>query len=251
MRKPRALVADSSPQFREAVCALLGEAWEVESCADGQQALQLLRQNPMEVLVLDLMLPGLDGISLLRSLRGTLPWPTVLALTPFSSPYVINAVTELEVAYLMRKPCPPRAVAEHLTALCGCRLQPLGSPPDPREQIGDLLHALHVPAKLHGFAFLQEAVVLALESADRPMMKVLYPQVGKPFHATMNQVERDIRSAVQAAWLHREAPAWQQLFPASPSGHRSRPTNAEFILRLADVIRSRQINCDEPMRFIG
>lgn len=251
MALQKALVVDSSEEFRDEICKLLQGEYLVQSCEDGQQALTALRKSAPDILVLDLMLPGLDGISLLRALKDEIHWPIILALTRFSSQYVIDAANDLDVAYLMIKPCDPKAVVSHLEALRSKSEPPLFSPPDQRALITNLLRSLCVPTKRMGYGFLREAVMLKIQDPRQPLMKELYPAVGNLFNATLNQVERDIRGAIEAAWAHRDAPSWHQLFPPKSDGTISRPTNAEFISRLADYVVSNQFSAEEEQRNIG
>src|SRR5262249_16900128 len=56
--------------MREYLARLLGEHWDVESVRDGQAALDAIRRSPPDLLVTDVMMPGLDGFALLRALRS-------------------------------------------------------------------------------------------------------------------------------------------------------------------------------------
>ena len=67
----RALVVDDEPGLVEIVSAyLVREGFEVESAGDGEQAVELARRNSPDVIVLDLGLPGIDGIEACRQIRG-------------------------------------------------------------------------------------------------------------------------------------------------------------------------------------
>ena len=82
------LIADGNEEFRRALAAELQGAYHVRCCDDGKEALSLLRSFAPDVLVLDLMLPGLDGISLLQSAAasGLVPWcwsPPAFTMTMF------------------------------------------------------------------------------------------------------------------------------------------------------------------------
>ena len=70
----RVLVLEDEPNIRELVCLHLGlEGYTCEGLADGQQALKRTEAGRFDLLVLDVMLPGLDGVSLCRAVRrGTL-----------------------------------------------------------------------------------------------------------------------------------------------------------------------------------
>jgi DNA-binding response OmpR family regulator len=68
---PRVLVVEDEPNIRELVCLHLGlEGYVCESVADGQAALARTEAERFDLLVLDVMLPGLDGVSLCRAVRG-------------------------------------------------------------------------------------------------------------------------------------------------------------------------------------
>jgi len=66
----RVLVAEDEAHIRELVRLHLGlEGWDVLEAATGQDALDRLRAEPVDLVVLDIMLPGLDGITVLRAMR--------------------------------------------------------------------------------------------------------------------------------------------------------------------------------------
>src|SRR5437660_9974838 len=70
--KIRIVVADDHPIFRDGLCRLLAleEDFEVVAQAqDGRQALDVLQQHEPDILLLDLKLPGLDGLATLRRLQ--------------------------------------------------------------------------------------------------------------------------------------------------------------------------------------
>lgn len=99
------LIADGNEEFRRALAAELQGAYHVRCCGDGKEALSLLRSFVPDVLVLDLMLPELDGISLLQSAASAGLCPMVLVTSRFYNDYILGALGELSVGYMMRKPC--------------------------------------------------------------------------------------------------------------------------------------------------
>jgi DNA-binding response OmpR family regulator len=67
----RVLVVEDEPHIRELVCLhLRHEGYSCESVADGQDALRLTEAESFDLLVLDVMIPGLDGLSLCRAVRN-------------------------------------------------------------------------------------------------------------------------------------------------------------------------------------
>ena len=72
---PRAvLVVEDEPNIRELVALHLQlDGWTVTQTGDGQEALRLARAEPYDLVILDVMLPGLDGMTVLRALRREAP----------------------------------------------------------------------------------------------------------------------------------------------------------------------------------
>jgi two-component system OmpR family response regulator/two-component system alkaline phosphatase synthesis response regulator PhoP len=68
---PRVLVVEDEPNIRELVCLHLGlEGYACEAVADGKEALRRADAEPFDLLVLDLMIPGLDGLAVCRAVRN-------------------------------------------------------------------------------------------------------------------------------------------------------------------------------------
>ena len=219
------LIADGNEEFRRALAAELQGAYHVRCCGDGKEALSLLRSFVPDVLVLDLMLPELDGISLLQSAASAGLCPMVLVTSRFYNDYILGALpaTAARIGDLSR----------HIRA-------PLVTPPDPQTQVTNLLLSLNIPSKLRGYAYLREAIPRMMKDPDQPITKVLYPAVGAVFGCKGTHVERSIRSAIDTAWKQRDDRVWQRYFRVGSGGVIPRPSNAAFISRLADALRLNQ-----------
>ncbi|MDO5401634.1 MAG: sporulation initiation factor Spo0A C-terminal domain-containing protein [Eubacteriales bacterium] len=226
------LIADSSEDFAQALAAELEEPYHVHCCTNGRDTLELLRRTRPDILVLDLMLPELDGISLLQTAAREGICPRVLAVTPLVSDYVVEAARSLGIGYLIRKPCDVRATAMRVDDLNNC-LPPQLSPEDPRSRCADMLLDMGLSPKHRGYHYLREAVVLMARDPGQSVTKELYPEVARVCRSQAHHVERSIRSALSAAWNQREGEVWAQYF------HRDRcPSNAVFISRLAEELRN-------------
>ena len=236
METRKLLIADGGEEFRQALKDALQDAYHVRTCRDGKEALSLLRSFKPDVLVLDLMLPELDGISLLQNAIQGEAYPVVLATSRFINDYVLEAADKLGVGYLVRKPCDIRATAARIVDLTqGSRFVPL-CPPDPRYHVSNLLLSLGVPPKRDGYRYLREAIPIMAKNPTLSITKELYPAIGTLCHSDRNNVERSIRSAIHTAWERRDDRIWQLYFPPDSTGQIPRPTNAGFILRLADSL---------------
>jgi PAS domain S-box-containing protein len=68
--RPRALLADDNADMRDYVRRLLADRYDVTAVADGREALDTARRQPPDLVLTDVMMPGLDGFGLLRALRA-------------------------------------------------------------------------------------------------------------------------------------------------------------------------------------
>lgn len=236
------LIADGGEEFRQALKEMLQGAYHVRTCQDGKEALNLLRSFKPDILILDLMLPELDGISLLQSVIQDDVSPVVLATSRFINDYVLEAAGKLGVGYLIRKPCDIRAIAARIADLSRCSRSVTTCQPDSRYHVSNLLLSLGVPPKRAGYRYLREAIPIMARNPDLPVTKELYPAIGALCQIDGNNVERSIRSAIHAAWEHRDDRIWQLYFPPDSTGYIPRPTNAAFILRLADSLSLQEEN---------
>ncbi len=79
MSGERVIVVDDEPQIRRALStALRGHGYEVEVAKDGESALTLLASRPPDVMVLDLVMPGIDGFEVLRQTRTWSQLPIIV-----------------------------------------------------------------------------------------------------------------------------------------------------------------------------
>src|SRR5919202_892371 len=68
--RPRVVFADANPDMRQYVGRLLERDFDVRTAPDGHTALELLRAEPADLVLADVMMPGLDGFGLLQAVRG-------------------------------------------------------------------------------------------------------------------------------------------------------------------------------------
>ena len=226
------VIADASEEFRQALADLLRSNYIVRLCRDGNETLEALRTMKPDILVLDLLLPGLDGISLLQKAADLSLNPMVLATTGFCNDYVLDSMDQLGVCYVMMKPCDLYAVAARIADLHRqLKPQPV-TRPDPRTMVCNILLSLSVPTKLKGYACLREAILETMKDPAQQITKELYPKVAKICDGNAVHVERSIRTAMDHAWDRGDHELWCRYFPNA----QQRPTNAVFISRITEAL---------------
>lgn len=237
MEKRKLLIADGSAQLREMLSDMFRGSYQVFSCATGYEARELLADLAPELTVLDVMLPGIDGISLLQWLREQGMDTRVLITTRLANEYIMEAAERLGAGYVMMKPYDLAALAARVEDLGKSVRMNSAAHRDPAGQVTGMLRALGFQTKLRGFVCLREAVLICAREEHPSVTKVLYPEVARRCGCAASHVERNIRSAIDAAWSSRNENVWRMYFNPDSSGSIPRPTNAAVISRLADSIR--------------
>ena len=184
------LIADGNEEFCAHVKRRLEQVSGYEivgTAADGQRAVELMRAAKPDVLVLDLMLSKLDGITVLKRAREMDKPPAALVLTGFMTEYVAGMAASLGVQYFMTKPCELDAVAERIHEMTAIDGQ-LRQSAQRRQEVNieamvtSIIHEIGVPAHIKGYQYLREAIMIAVQDMDviNAITKVLYPQVARP-----------------------------------------------------------------------
>lgn len=222
------LLVLESEDFRLALADALQRDYHVISCGDPEAGMELMKQRP-DILVLDLLLPGMDGLTFLENTMALHP-PVILALTPQISPYIVQAVSDLGGGFVITKPCTIRAVTNRIADM----LRKLDGPfqADPQTIIRGHLQALRFSISSDGFQQLRIGIPLFAQDKTQRLSKELYPAIAQRFGCSAEAVERSIRDAISAAWLIREESLWQSYFPSLTEC----PTNKAFIAQLAELL---------------
>lgn len=225
---------DSLPEF-----AVIGEA------RNGLETLDLVRALRPDLLILDDVLPFLDGLGVLTRLEPC-GLPKVLLLMSGASDSMIHLYFMHGATYCLLRPVSPDLIAERAGLIVGRQIAPRDSiAPIPfslhsARTVAELLRRTGVPAHLQGYRYLKEAVQYVLDNGGDPcgMTKEVYPHVARTHGTVPARVERSIRHAIEVAWNRADLADLQRLFGSTVNHSRGKPTNAEFVAMLADHLRS-------------
>ena len=241
------LLADANEEFRALVRKIIDETEEftvVGSVGDGAEALRLARQEAPDLLLMDVLLPGLDGFGVLKQLRELEKPPKVILISAFCSDSVVSEAVELGANYFMFKPVEENALLDRMRALFGRDLPEERHPVELKNLVTSVIHEIGVPAHIKGYQYLREAIMIAVDDMDviNAVTKVLYPEVAKRFNTTPSRVERAIRHAIEVAWDRGDPETLQKYFGYTVSNAKGKPTNSEFIAMIADRLVLEQKN---------
>lgn len=228
MNPRTALIADPSDTFREALTLALSPGFQVMTCTRGDAVPALLASRKPDLLILELSLPGLDGISLLEQLPER---PPVLVVTDLMNDYVYRALVRLGVEYAIRKPCPVRSVADRAFDL----VRTARAPQVP-QALQDTLLRLGLPCGRHGFQHLLTGLPMLAQKRDQQLSKELYDTIAALDRSTPAAVEKAIRDVIRDGWNSGDRREWNRLFP----GLQRCPRNKDFLFRMADLLRDQR-----------
>lgn len=238
---------------------LMSDYFEMQSDIDvigvaynGKECLEMIQGLEPDVLVLDVIMPHVDGLGVLTALRemDLEKIPSVIMLTAFGQEEVMKKAADLGASYFILKPFDLDNLASQIRQIerqensfiqLGIHRQQSAKQVkrDLETDITNIIHEIGVPAHIKGYLYLREAISMVYHDIDLlgSITKVLYPDIAKQFNTTASRVERAIRHAIEVAWSRGNIDAISSLFGYTVSVSKAKPTNSEFIAMVADKLR--------------
>ncbi|MFI1887010.1 response regulator [Streptomyces jumonjinensis] len=121
-RPVRVVLADDEAMIRAGVCAILGSDPGIEVVAeagDGREAVEMAIGHRPDVALLDIRMPGLDGLRAAEELRRVLPGTALMMLTTFSEDEYIARALDAGVSGFLLKSGDPRELIAGVRAVAG------------------------------------------------------------------------------------------------------------------------------------
>ncbi|MDL4841603.1 sporulation transcription factor Spo0A [Aquibacillus rhizosphaerae] len=219
---------------------------------NGKECLELLDEIEPDVLVLDIIMPHIDGLAVLGKVKQQerAKNPNVIMLTAFGQEEVTKKAVDLGASYFILKPFDLESLGEQIRQVHGAK-SVMGSKGlkqknskenhkrDLEANITHIIHEIGVPAHIKGYMYLREAITMVYNDIELlgSITKVLYPDIAKKFNTTASRVERAIRHAIEVAWSRGNMDSISSLFGYTVSISKAKPTNSEFIAMVADRLR--------------
>lgn len=196
------------------------------AAGDGWQGLELLERDHPDAVLLDLIMPGMDGLAFLEALRECSCRPVVVVLSRISSPRIIQQALCLGADYYLIKPTQPQALVNLLRTLCGEALEECAR--SILEEMGSCGLGME--------AACAAAAELARDQEGHMLLKEAYAPFIRRTRTSCTCVEKNIRTLTEA--LHAGgSPAYQKLMGGMPA---CRPSNSVFLHCLSRAALARQ-----------
>lgn len=252
MNKYKLLIADHNKDQ----CAVLEKyfssvpEFDVQpSVQNGEKALQRAVLGDIDVMIMDVVLPGLDGLEVLYRIKnkGLSDPPKVFIHSAISLDPVLRLSQSLNALYYFQKPIEPSVMCRRVLEFLECSAPAkISNAPefsvvsedfDSEDVITDLIRQMHIPASLKGYHYAKSCVSLFIEHINTSgygMTTHIYPAVAKMYDTTPSRVERAIRHAISVAWSRSSPEELSRMFGYAVNKNKAPFTNSEFIAMLAD-----------------
>lgn len=248
----RVLIADDSKEFAAMFSEYLSKQGDIEVVGvahNGLEALELIEKTEPDVVILDIIMPYLDGIGVLERL-GALKIqkrPKVLMLTAFGPESITKKALELGADYYILKPFDLDVLTERLRQLTSPERR-TERPQVTRDrgrdlEVSQIMRDLGIPAHVKGYLYLRDAILMVVDQVDliSRVTKELYPAIAVKYNTTPSRVERAIRHAIELAWERGNIETINAVFGHTVDQDKGKPTNSEFIAMIADRMRTGMI----------
>ncbi len=253
MNKISIVLADNDEFYMSTVEESINQHADIEIIGktnNGIKATKLLDDLHPDVMILDLLLPGADGLSIIENTITKYPDTKFIVLTKVNSAPITQALFDLGVSYYLLKPIDLNILSQRIrfvysgntasfsyTKSLPCT-NTMSLTMDKQKQITDMLQHIGVPAHLKGYRYLQTALEMCVRNINAldSVTKILYPEIANKYFTTPSRVERAIRHAIEVCWQRNSRNDNCDMEDYFLS-NTLKPTNSEFIASLATKAR--------------
>jgi two-component system response regulator (stage 0 sporulation protein A) len=269
MQRPiRVLIADDNREFVEIVKEFIQQQEDmtlVGVAYHGKEAMELIPREEPDVVLLDIIMPHLDGLGVLERLQNVTYRPKIIILTAFGHESMTQRALNLGANYYILKPFDLDTLGKRIRQLrdnfsgsinqgqqasTGIKENNIINtqftddilPPAMKNyevEVTRMIHQMGVPAHVKGYQYLRDAIVSVVQDVSLlgAVTKELYPMIAVKYQTTPSRVERAIRHAIELAWDRGNVDFMNKFFGYTINVDRGKPTNSEFVAMVADKLR--------------
>ena len=247
MTKLKVIVADTDRDFCNSLRASLtdSDGFELLAVTDsGVDAMEKVQRYQPDILICDLILPGIDGFELIARVRKLTiaKKPKIIVVSRLSGENFISKALGAGATYFMAKPVDIPTLRERMLDFSANRAQIVrNSAYTVRrsgldEKLSNIFITVGIPAHIKGYQYLREAIKMSIDNPEiiNSITKKLYPGIAERFNTSASKVERAIRHAIEVAWNRGKIENINSIFGIKIYSPNDKPTNGEFIALLAD-----------------
>ncbi|SHI41687.1 sporulation transcription factor Spo0A [Propionispora hippei] len=242
-------IADDNREFAAIMQEFLTQQEDIELVGiayNGEQILTIIQEAKPDVVILDIIMPHLDGIGVLERVNTfSGKRPKIIMLTAFGQESITQRVVELGADYYVLKPFNMEVLASRIRQLASTITlqrpvvaQAIKARPVDVE-VTNIIREIGIPAHIKGYQYLRDAIMMIIGEIELlgAVTKVLYPMIAQKYSTTPSRVERAIRHAIEVAWSRGNMEMINRIFGYTIKLEKGKPTNSEFMAMIADKLR--------------
>ncbi|MGN0352025.1 MAG: sporulation transcription factor Spo0A [Roseburia sp.] len=259
MQKLSVAIADDN----ERMLRLLGDIIEsdeelsvVGTAKDGEEAYNVIKSKEPDVVLLDIVMPKLDGLGVLDRVnhdKAIKKHPTFIMISAIGQEKITEDAFQLGADYYIMKPFDNDMVIDRIKYVRNqANVQRMEhrkinayektteiEPRNLESDVTEIIHEIGVPAHIKGYQYLRDAIIMSVHDMEmlNSITKILYPTIAKKYQTTPSRVERAIRHAIEVAWSRGKMDTIDEMFGYTIHNGKGKPTNSEFIALITDRIR--------------
>lgn len=247
------LIADDNNELAQELADYIATVADMKVCAiasNGKEAFSLILETKPDVILLDMVMPELDGIGVLKKLKNVHldKKPVVIVHSISTLARTIEAALTLGADYYLLKPQSCERICETIKEFTAVQIPDTEISQNTASKniscdletiVTDFIHELGVPAHIKGYQYIRSAIMMVVDNMDllNFITKQLYPDIAKAYNTTASRVERAIRHSIEVAWSRGKPETMNNIFGYTIHTGKGKPTNSEFIAMVADRIR--------------
>ena len=259
MEKIHVAIVDDNERMVTLLENIVNEDEEMEvvgTSSDGVSAIQMIQEKSPDVVLLDLIMPKLDGLEVLQKINGEITLkkkPEFIVISAIGQENITEDAFGLGASYFIMKPFENDVLLNKVRQLRKTKkyksvhnkyhavneAATVYMPRNLENDVTNIIHEIGVPAHIKGYQYLRDAIIMAIENREviNSITKVLYPTIAKLNSTTSSRVERAIRHAIEVAWSRGKMDTINELFGYTIHTGKGKPTNSEFIALISDKMR--------------
>jgi len=261
--KIKILIADDNVDFVSTIVTYLNSQEDIEvvgTARDGLEAYDKIIETNPTVVLLDVIMPHLDGLGVLEKMVATnTKMPICVMLSAVGQDDVTTRAINLGAKYYVLKPFKMDVLIKRIRELVDkteVGRQTVVNYPDNKSnyvdinsqatkeeileiRVTNIIHEVGVPAHIKGYQYLRDGIIMVVNNIEviNQITKQLYPDLAKKYKTTPSRVERAIRHAIEVAWNRGQIDTVESIFGYTVNSNKGKPTNSEFIAMIADKLR--------------
>ena len=211
--------------------------------SNGEEAKRIIdsRQEEYDLILLEPLIPKIDGLSLLETIKDKKINKKVLIISSYKDFEIMERAKELNVIGYMMKPFDLKILEKRINNyfVDSEKVTIENEKVSLKKRITKIIHELGVPSNLKGYDYIREGIMLVYydPTLSSKITKGLYPIIANKFTSNESRVERSMRHAIEVSWNRGNWDMMEDIFGYSVSIDKAKPTNSEFIVTIADMLR--------------